>query len=194
MSNPDTELVRGHWIEDFFSIKIAIKPPPHQTSTAMHRAIILSSFKAVIRNLFGAICCLGLWSSARGQAIINLDLGNNALATQWERLHQAGDWERDLRGQKRKFLPVDQCCEQRFEPDHDEHRRVWRRRALDADGLYNIAGNGAASFTLSNVPAGMTVTLYACWAWNGAAHAPIIFTAARRPRSPTTAKWPTPAL
>ncbi|MGH7994106.1 MAG: immunoglobulin-like domain-containing protein, partial [Limisphaerales bacterium] len=46
--------------------------------------------------------------------------------------------------------------------------------ALDADGLYNISGNGPAYFTISNLPPGMSVTLYACWAWNAAAHAPII--------------------
>ena len=46
---------------------------------------------------------------------------------------------------------------------------------LDADGFYNIAGNGPAYFTISNLPAGTPVTFYACWAWNGASHAPIIF-------------------
>jgi hypothetical protein len=38
---------------------------------------------------------------------------------------------------------------------------------LVTDGFYSASANGPARFTLSGLPQGMTVTLYAIWAWDG---------------------------
>jgi hypothetical protein len=45
---------------------------------------------------------------------------------------------------------------------------------LVTDGFYNGAGN-SAGFTLSGLPAGAQVTLYAVWGWNGAGWEPHVY-------------------
>ena len=140
-----------------------------------HRAIIFQSTKILKRVLIGAVCGWALLSSAYGQAIINLDLGNNALASNGAGFTEAWDHQRELCRQQREFLFVDNVANSGLSLTMTNIAEYGGTGTLDADGFYNIAGNGPAYFTISNVPPGMPVTLYACWAWNGASHAPIIF-------------------
>jgi Domain of unknown function (DUF5011) len=125
--------------------------------------------------LIAAICGLGLLSSAHAQAIINLDLGNNALATNGAGFTKFGIASGSYAVKNGSFYLWTNVANSGLNLTMTNIAAYGGAGALDADGLYNVSGNGAAYFTISNVPAGMTVTLYACWAWNGASHAPKIF-------------------
>ena len=145
-----------------------------KTATCKHHATILQSVKIMKCALIGAVYGLSLLSSAHGQAIINLDLGNNALASNgagFTKLGTAGGYAAN----NGNFYLWTNIANSGLTLTMTNIAEYGGAGTLDADGFYNIAGNGPAYFTISNLPAGTPVTLYACWAWNGASHAPIIF-------------------
>ena len=114
-------------------------------------------------------------SSAYGQAIINLDLGNNALASNGAAFTKLGITSGNYAVNNGSFYLWTNVANSGLSLTMTNIAEYGGTGTLDADGFYNTAGNGPAYFTISNVPPGMPVTLYACWAWNGASHAPIIF-------------------
>jgi hypothetical protein len=126
------------------------------------------------RALVGAVCTLGLLSSAHGQAIINLDLGNNALATNAAGFTKLSTTSGNYAYNNGTYYLWTNVANSGLNLTMTNIAPYGGTGALDADGFYSKAGN-PAYFTISNVPAGMPVTLYACWAWNGASHAPKIF-------------------
>ena len=140
-----------------------------------HRAIIFQSTKILKRVLIGAVCGWALLSSAYGQAIINLDLGNNALASNGAGFTKLGITSGNYAVNNGSFYLWTNVANSGLSLTMTNIAEYGGTGTLDADGFYNTAGNGPAYFTISNVPPGMPVTLYACWAWNGASHAPIIF-------------------
>jgi hypothetical protein len=127
------------------------------------------------RALVGAVCTLGLLSSAHGQAIINLDLGNNALASNGAGFTKLGIASGNYAAKNGSFYLWTNVANSGLSLTMTNIAAFGGAGTLDSDGLYNISGNGPAYFTISNLPAGTPVTLYACWAWNGASHAPMIF-------------------
>jgi len=146
-----------------------------KTATGKHYTTILYSAKIVKRALIGAVCGLGLLSGAYGQAIINLDLGNNALATNAAGFTKLSTTSGSYAYNNGSYYLWTNIANSGLNLTMTNVAPYGGTGALDADGFYNISGNGPAYFTISNVPPGMPVTLYACWAWNGASHAPIIF-------------------
>jgi hypothetical protein len=127
------------------------------------------------RIFIGAACGLCLWSNAYGQTIVNLDLGNNALATNAPNFTKLSTTSGNYAANNGSFYLWTNVVNSGLSLTMTNVAPYGGAGALDADGFYNISGNGPAYFTISNVPPGMPVTLYACWAWNGASHAPIIF-------------------
>ena len=123
----------------------------------------------------GAVCSLGLLSSVYGQTIVNLDLGNSALATNAAGFTKLSTSSGNYAANNGSFYLWTNIANSGLNLTMTNIAPYGGAGALDADGFYNISGNGPAYFTISNVPPGMPVTLYACWAWNGASHAPIIF-------------------
>ena len=146
-----------------------------KTATGKHHTTILYSAKIMKRALIGAVCSLGLLSSAHGQAIINLDLGNNALATNAAGFTKLSTTSGNYAYNNGSYYLWTNVANSGLNLTMTNIAPYGGTGALDADGFYNMSGNGPAYFTISNVPPGMPVTLYACWAWNGASHAPIIF-------------------
>src|ERR1019366_7762667 len=124
---------------------------------------------------FGAVCTLGLLSSAHGQAIINLDLGNGTLASNGAGFTKLGIASGSYAVKNGSFYLWTNVANSGLSLTMTNIAAFGGAGTLDSDGLYNISGNGPAYFTISNLPAGTPVTLYACWAWNGASHAPKIF-------------------
>jgi hypothetical protein len=141
----------------------------------MNHAKIRQSAKIMKRALISAVCSLGLWSSAYGQAIINLDLGNNALATNGAGFIKLGINSGNYAVKNGSFYLWTNVANSGLSLTMTNIAAFGGTGALDADGFYNISGNGPAFFTISNLPAGTPVSLYACWAWNGASHAPMVF-------------------
>ena len=127
------------------------------------------------RALIGAVCSLTLLSSVHGQAIINLDLGNNALASNGAGFTKLGIASGNYAAKNGSFYLWTNVANSGLSLTMTNIAAFGGAGTLDSDGLYNISGNGPAYFTISNLPAGTPVTLYACWAWNGASHAPMIF-------------------
>jgi hypothetical protein len=122
----------------------------------------------------GAACALGLLSSAQAQSVVNLDLGNNALASNgagFTKLETSSGYA----SKNGSYYLWTNIANSGLNLTMTNIAEYGGNGTLDADGFYNVSGNGPAYFTISNVPPGMPVTLYACWAWNGASHAPIIF-------------------
>ena len=137
------------------------------------RAIILQSAQIMKHALIGAVCSVALLSSVHGQAIINLDLGNNALASNGAGFTKLGIASGNYAAKNGSFYLWTNVANSGLSLTMTNIAAFGGAGTLDSDGLYNISGNGPAYFTISNVPAGMPVALYACWAWNGASHAPI---------------------
>ena len=127
------------------------------------------------RALVGAVCSLCLFSSAPAQVIINLDLGNNALASNGACFTKLGIASGNYAVKNGSFYLWTNVANSGLNLSMTNIAAYGGAGTLDADGFYNVSGNGPAYFTISNVPPGMLVTLYACWAWNGASHAPKIF-------------------
>lgn len=121
------------------------------------------------------ICILALSLTVRGQVVVNLDLGNNALASNGAGFTKLGTASGDYAVNKGSYYLWTNIAGSGLNLAMTNIAEYGSAGTLDADGFYNISGNGPAYFTISNVPPGMPVTLYACWAWNGASHAPIIF-------------------
>ena len=156
-------------------VSVILSSIPMKTATGKHHTTILYSAKIVKRALIGAVCSLGLLSGAYGQAIINLDLGNNALATNAAGFTKLSTTSGSYAHNNGSYYLWTNVANSGLNLTMTNVAPYGGTGALDADGFYNISGNGPAYFTISNVPPGMPVTLYACWAWNGASHAPIIF-------------------
>ena len=146
-----------------------------KTAICKYHATILQNAKIMKRALVGAVCTLGLLSSAHGQAIINLDLGNNALASNGAGFTKLGIASGNYAAKNGSFYLWTNVANSGLSLTMTNIAAFGGAGTLDSDGLYNISGNGPAYFTISNLPAGTPVTLYACWAWNGASHAPMIF-------------------
>jgi hypothetical protein len=128
------------------------------------------------RAVFGAVCGMGLLSIAHGQAIINLDLGNNALASNAAGFTKLGTASGNYALRNGSYYLWTNVANSGLSLTMTNIAAFGGAGTLDADGLYNVSGNGGAYFTISNLPAGTPVTLYACWAWNGASHAPLEMT------------------
>jgi hypothetical protein len=147
-------------------MKIA-KPKAH--------ARILPSAKTMKHAFIAAVCGLSLLSNARAQAIINLDLGNNALASNGAGFTKLGTASGSYAVKNGSFYLWTNVANSGLSLTMTNVAAYGGAGTLDADGFYNLSGTGPAYFTISNVPAGMPVALYACWAWNGAGHAPKVF-------------------
>ena len=145
-----------------------------KTATCKCHTPIFPSTKIMKRAFIGAVCSLALLSSVHGQAIINLDLGNNALASNGAGFTKLGIVS-GYAVKNGSFYLWTNVANSGLSLTMTNVAGYGGTGTLDADGFYNMAGNGPAYFTISNVPPGTPVTLYACWAWNGASHAPIIF-------------------
>lgn len=137
-------------------------------------AIILQTAKIIKYALIATVCGLCWLSSAHAQAIVNLDLGNNAPASNGAGFTKIGTGTGSYAFKNGSFYLWTNVANSGLSLTMTNIAAYGGNGTLDADGLYNISGNGPAYFTISNVPPGMSVTLYACWAWNGASHAPII--------------------
>ena len=114
-------------------------------------------------------------SRVHGQTIINLDLGNNALASNGAGFTKLGIAGGDYAVKNGSSYLWTNVANSGLSLSMTNIAQFGGAGTLDADGFYNISGNGPAYFSISNLPAGTPVTLYACWAWNGASHAPMIF-------------------
>src|SRR6516225_3337460 len=136
--------------------------------------IIPQTAKILKHALITSVCGLYLSTSAHAQVIVNLDLGNNNLATNGAGFTKLGIGTGGYAYKNGSFYLWTNVANSGLSLTMTNVAAFGGNGALDADGLYNISGNGPAYFTVSNVPPGMSVTLYACWAWNGSAHAPII--------------------
>ena len=129
----------------------------------------------MIRALLSAVYGLGLLASAHCQTIINLDMGNNVLASNGVGFTKLGIASGNYAVKNGSCYLWTNIAGSGLNLTMTNIAAFGSAGALNADGLYNISGNGAACFTISNVPADTPVTLYACWAWNGSTHAPIVF-------------------
>ncbi len=150
-------------------------PMSMKTATRDHHVTIFQNARIMKHALIGVACSLGLLSIAHSQTIINLDLGNNALASNGTGFTKLGTASGNYAIKDGSFYLWTNMAYSGFSLTMTNVAAFGGTGTLDSDGLYNISGNGPAYFTISNVPPGMPVTLYACWAWNGASHAPIIF-------------------
>src|SRR5579859_2649379 len=128
-------------------------------------SIILQTAKIIKYALIAAFCGVCLLSSAHAQAIVNLDLGNNNLATNAAGFTKLGIGTGGYAYKNGSFYLWTNIANSGLSLTMTNVAAFGGNGALDADGLYNISGNGPAYFTISNVPSGMAVTLYACWAW-----------------------------
>jgi hypothetical protein len=146
-----------------------------KTASSEDRVAFRPSAKTLKHALLGAVCGLRLLSSAHAQAIVNLDLGNNALASNGAGFTKLAITSGNYAVKNGSFYLWTNVANSGLNLTMTNIAAFGGAGALDADGFYNVSGNGPAYFTISNVPAGMPVTLYACWAWNGASHAPMIF-------------------
>jgi hypothetical protein len=130
----------------------------------------LQSHLRVKCALIGAVCGLGLLTNAFGQPI-QLDLGNNALASNGAGFTKVGlnnasvvngtYYEWDSVAGTAYTLSITNVGQ-------------WSTgtATLASDGFYNLSGTGPAYFTLSGLPAGNTVAIYACVGWNGTGQGP----------------------
>jgi hypothetical protein len=146
-----------------------------KTANSKNQRALLSITKILKYVLVGMVCGWGLLSTAYAQVIVNLDLGNNALASNGAGFTKLGIASGDYATHNGSYYLWTNVANSGLSITMTNIAEYGGTGTLDADGFYNMAGNGPAYFTISNVPPGMPVTLYACWAWNGASHAPIIF-------------------
>ena len=140
------------------------------------------------------VCGLGLLFSAHGQSIVNLDLGNNAVATNAAGFTKLSTASGNYAYNNGNFYLWTNVANSGLNLTMTNIAPYGGNGGLDADGFYNISGNGPAYFTISNVPAGTLVTLYACWAWNGASHAPIISFGGTQTTVTNNGEMPNPSL
>ena len=148
---------------------------PMKIVTSKNHDTILQRVKIIKHALIAAVFGLRLLSSSHAEAIVNLDLGNNALASNGAGFTKLGTAGGGYASNNGSYYLWTNVANSGLSITMTNIAEYGGNGALDADGFYNIAGNGPAYFTISNLPPGMPVTLYACWAWNGASHAPIIF-------------------
>jgi hypothetical protein len=111
-----------------------------------------------------AICGLALLTNAFGQPI-QLDLGNNALASNGAGFTKVGINNASIINGT--YYEWDNVAGTPYTLSITNVNTWGGAGTLDADGLYNISATGPAYFTLSGLPAGNTVTIYACYAWDG---------------------------
>ena len=114
-----------------------------------------------------------MWSSAFGQAILELDLGSNAQAGNGGGFTKVGlnnynlsngsDYEWDSVAGSAFTLSITNVGD--WSPGS---------ASLASDGFYNLSGNGPAYFTLSGLPVGQTVTIYGCYGWDGATRGAVV--------------------
>lgn len=114
--------------------------------------------------LASAVCGLGLLTNAVGQPI-NLDLGNGALASNGAGFTKVGLNNASV--VNGSYYEWDSVAGTAYTLSITNVNQYGSTGTLDADGFYNISATGPAYFTLSGLPAGNTVTIYACYAWNG---------------------------
>ncbi len=114
--------------------------------------------------LIGAVCGLGLLTNAIGQPI-QLDLGNSALASNGAGFTKVGLNNASV--VNGTYYEWDNVAGTAYILSITNVNQYGGTGTLDADGFYNISATGPAYFTLSGLPAGNTVTIYACYAWNG---------------------------
>lgn len=131
----------------------------------------LSSHLMVKCALISAVCGLGLVSSAFGGTVIRLDLGNNEMAANGAGFTKVGTANYTINNGS--YYEWDDVAGSGFTLSMT-NIGSWNpgTASLASDGFYNISGNGAAYFTLSGLPAGNTVAIYACVGWNGTAQGP----------------------
>jgi hypothetical protein len=142
-------------------------------ATSENHPTTLPKANIMKRAVIAAVCGLGFWFSAHAQVIVNLDLGNNAVATNAPNFTKLSTTAYAVKNGS--YYLWTNVVNSGLALTMTNIAPYGGAGALDADGFYNQSGNGAAYFTISNVPAGMSVTLYACWAWNGAGRAAKIF-------------------
>jgi hypothetical protein len=124
----------------------------------------LQSHLRVKCALIGAVCGLGLLSNAFGQPI-QLDLGNSALASNGAGFTKVGLNNASV--VNGTYYEWDYVAGTAYTLSITNVNTWGGAGTLNSDGLYNISAAGPAYFTLSGLPAGNTVTIYACYAWDG---------------------------
>ena len=117
------------------------------------------------RALVGAVCGLGLLASASGGTILQLDLGNNALAANGAGFTKVGTANYTINNGS--YYEWDNVAGSGFTLSMT-NIGSWNpgTASLASDGFYNLSGNGPAYFTMSNLPVGNTVAIYACIGWD----------------------------
>ena len=125
----------------------------------------LQSHLRVKRALIGAVCGLGLLSTNAVGQPINLDLGNSALASNGAGFTKVG--LNNYSVVNGTYYEWDYVAGTAYTLSITNVNQYGGTGTLDADGFYNISATGPAYFTLSGLPAGNTVAIYACYAWNG---------------------------
>jgi hypothetical protein len=131
----------------------------------------LPSLLAVKRVFMAALCGFAWLSTAFGGTIIQLDLGNNALAANGAGFTKVGTDNYTINNGS--YYEWDNVAGSGYTLSMT-NIGSWNpgTASLASDGFYNQAGNGAAHFILSGLPAGNTVAIYACVGWNGTAQGP----------------------
>ncbi|HVM50762.1 MAG TPA: immunoglobulin-like domain-containing protein [Candidatus Acidoferrum sp.] len=110
------------------------------------------------------ICGLGFLSSAYAQPV-QLDFGGNALASNGAGFTKVGLNNASV--VNGSYYEWDYVAGTAFTLSISNIGTWGGTGTLNADGFYNMSGTGPAYFTLSGLPAGNTVTIYACYAWDG---------------------------
>src|ERR1035437_10567355 len=132
--------------------------------TAKENTTALRGLSMTKLALVSAICGLGLMSNAFGQPI-QLDLGNSALASNGAGFSKVGLNNASV--VNGTYYEWDNVAGTAYTLSITNVNQYGGTGTLDADGFYNISATGPAYFTLSGLPAGNTVAIYACYAWNG---------------------------
>src|ERR1035437_2739241 len=132
--------------------------------TAKENTTALRGLSMTKLALVSAICGLGLMSNAFGQPI-QLDLGNSALASNGAGFSKVGLNNASV--VNGTYYEWDSVAGTAYTLSITNVNTYGGTGTLNADGFYNISGTGPAYFTLSGLPAGNTVAIYACVAWNG---------------------------
>ena len=130
---------------------------------------IFTSFRShlmVKRATIGAACGLGLLSGTAIAQPIQLDLGNGTIATNgagFTKLSQAV-----YSVKNGSFYQWNNVAGTSYTLTMTNVNNYGGGGGpLNNDGFYSMAANGPAYFTLSGLPAGYTVTIYGCAAWDG---------------------------
>lgn len=123
--------------------------------------------------LAGAICGLGLLTNAQSGTILQLDLGDNSLAANGAAFTKISTADADVNNGS--YYEFDNVAGTSFTLTFTNVGN-WSpgTASLASDGFYNLSGNGPAYFSLSGLPAGMTVTLHACYGWDGSGRGAVV--------------------